>query len=49
MERIRDGLAGKPLDRALLACLAEETEDGAPAADLGAARGMFPWASGGGR
>jgi SAM-dependent methyltransferase len=35
----RDELAGKPLDRALLACLAEQAEDGAPIADLGCGPG----------
>jgi SAM-dependent methyltransferase len=39
MECFRDELAGKPLDRALLACLAEDTEDGAPVADLGCGPG----------
>lgn len=32
---LRDELAGKPLDRALLACHAEQAEDDAPIADLG--------------
>jgi hypothetical protein len=41
VECFRDELAGKPLDRALLACLAEEAEDGAPVADLGVALGMW--------
>ena len=31
----RDELAGKPLDRALLACLAEQAEQGTAIADLG--------------
>jgi SAM-dependent methyltransferase len=35
----RDELAGKPLDRALLACLAEQAEDRAPIADLGCGPG----------
>jgi SAM-dependent methyltransferase len=35
----RDELAGKPLDRALLACLAEQAEDGRPIADLGCGPG----------
>lgn len=35
----RDELAGKPLDRALLAGLAEEAEEGAPIADLGCGPG----------
>ena len=35
----RDELAGKPLDRALLASLAEQTEDGAPIADVGCGPG----------
>lgn len=35
----RGELAGKPLDRALLACLAEQAEDGAPVADLGCGPG----------
>lgn len=39
MESFRDELAGKPLDRALLACVAEEAEDGAPVADLGCGPG----------
>jgi len=34
-----DELAGKPLDRALLACLAEQAEHGAPIADLGCGPG----------
>lgn len=38
-ERFRDELAGKPLDRALLGCLAEETQDGALIADLGCGPG----------
>jgi SAM-dependent methyltransferase len=37
--RFRDELTGKPLDRALLACLAEQTEDNAPIADLGCGPG----------
>lgn len=39
LECFRDELAGKPLDRALLACLAEQAEDGAPVADLGCGPG----------
>jgi SAM-dependent methyltransferase len=35
----RDELAGKPMDRALLACLAEQAEAGAPIADLGCGPG----------
>lgn len=35
----RDELATKPLDRALLACLAEQAEHGAPVADLGCGPG----------
>jgi SAM-dependent methyltransferase len=35
----RDELAGKPLDRALLACLIEQTEQGAPIADVGCGPG----------
>ncbi|WP_431969097.1 class I SAM-dependent DNA methyltransferase [Actinacidiphila sp. bgisy160] len=38
-ERIGDELAYKPLDRALLAALAEQTADGAPVADLGCGPG----------
>lgn len=30
----RDELAGKPLDRALLACMAEQADEGSPIADL---------------
>lgn len=37
--RIGDELAGKPLDRALLAALAEEAGPGAPVADLGCGPG----------
>ncbi|MFI6684177.1 class I SAM-dependent methyltransferase [Streptomyces sp. NPDC050485] len=37
--RLRDELAGKPLDRALLASLVEQTEPGAPVADLGCGPG----------
>jgi SAM-dependent methyltransferase len=39
VDRFRDELAGKPLDRALLGCLAEQAEDGAPVADLGCGPG----------
>jgi hypothetical protein len=35
----RDELARKPLDRALLACLIEQAEKGAPIADLGCGPG----------
>ena len=43
----RDELAGKPLDRALLACLAEQAEDGAPIADLGCGPGhIAAWLAG---
>ncbi|WP_433235784.1 class I SAM-dependent methyltransferase [Streptosporangium sp. CA-135522] len=35
----RDELAGKPLDRALLTCLLEQTEPGTPIADLGCGPG----------
>jgi SAM-dependent methyltransferase len=37
--RFHDELAAKPLDRALLACLAEQVEDTAPIADLGCGPG----------
>ncbi|MEV5611142.1 methyltransferase domain-containing protein [Streptomyces sp. NPDC052225] len=37
--RLHDELAGKPLDRALLASLLEQTEPGAPIADLGCGPG----------
>ncbi|WP_223279226.1 class I SAM-dependent methyltransferase [Streptomyces sp. SDr-06] len=37
--RLLDELAGKPLDRALLASLVEQTEAGAPVADLGCGPG----------
>jgi ubiquinone/menaquinone biosynthesis C-methylase UbiE len=37
--RLGDELAGKPLDRALLAALIEQTADGAPVADLGCGPG----------
>jgi SAM-dependent methyltransferase len=43
----REELAGKPLNRALLACLAEEAEDGAPVADLGCGPGhVAAWLAG---
>ena len=43
----RDELAGKPLDRALLACLAEQADDGAPIADLGCGPGhVAAWLAG---
>jgi ubiquinone/menaquinone biosynthesis C-methylase UbiE len=35
----RDELISKPLDRALLACLAEQADDGVPIADLGCGPG----------
>jgi SAM-dependent methyltransferase len=42
-----DELAGKPLDRALLACLAEQAEGGAPIADLGCGPGhVAAWLAG---
>ena len=42
-----DELAGKPLDRALLACLAEQAGDGAPVADLGCGPGQVAaWLAG---
>ncbi|MDX3229558.1 class I SAM-dependent methyltransferase [Streptomyces sp. ME19-01-6] len=37
--RLHDELAGKPLDRALLTCLLEQTEPGAAIADLGCGPG----------
>jgi len=43
----RDELAGKPLDRALLACLAEQAGEGAPIADLGCGPGhVAAWLAG---
>lgn len=43
----RNELAGKPLDRALLACLAEQADDGAPIADLGCGPGhVAAWLAG---
>ncbi len=43
----RDELAGKPLDRALLACLAEQADQGAPIADLGCGPGhVAAWLAG---
>jgi SAM-dependent methyltransferase len=43
----RDELTGKPLDRALLACLAEQAEDGFPIADLGCGPGhIAAWLAG---
>ena len=43
----RDELAGKPLDRALLACLAEQAGRGAPIADLGCGPGhVAAWLDG---
>lgn len=38
-KRLHDELAGKPLDRALLAALLEQTEPGTPIADLGCGPG----------
>src|SRR5579871_1948445 len=47
LERFRNELAGKPLDRALLACFAEEAGDGAPVADLGCGPGhVAAWLAG---
>ncbi len=44
---LRDELAGKPLDRALLACLAEQADGGAPIADLGCGPGhVAAWLAG---
>jgi SAM-dependent methyltransferase len=46
-ECFRDELAAKPLDRALLDCLAEEAEAGAPVADLGCGPGhVAAWLAG---
>jgi SAM-dependent methyltransferase len=46
----REELAVKPLDRALLACLIEQTENGAPIADLGCGPGhVAAWLAGHGR
>ena len=43
----RDELAGKPLDRALLACLAEQAEQGTAIADLGCGPGhVAAWLAG---
>lgn len=43
----RDELAGKPLDRALLACLAEQAGERAPIADLGCGPGhVAAWLAG---
>jgi len=43
----RDELAGKPLDRALLACLAEQAGRGAPITDLGCGPGhVAAWLAG---
>jgi SAM-dependent methyltransferase len=43
----RGELAGKPLDRALLACLAEQADSGAPIADLGCGPGhVAAWLAG---
>lgn len=43
----RDELAGKPLDRALLARLAEQADDGTPIADLGCGPGhVAAWLAG---
>jgi SAM-dependent methyltransferase len=47
VQNFRDELTGKPLDRALLACLAEQTEHGAPVADLGCGPGhVAAWLAG---
>jgi trans-aconitate methyltransferase len=44
----RDELAGKPLDRALLVCLAEQAEQGTAIADLGCGPGhVAAWLAGG--
>jgi SAM-dependent methyltransferase len=44
---LRDELAHKPLDRALLACLAEQAADGAPVLDLGCGPGhVAAWLAG---
>lgn len=46
-DSFRDELAGKPLDRALLTCLAEQAADGAPVADLGCGPGhVAAWLAG---
>ena len=46
-ECFRGELAAKPLDRALLACLAEEADAGAPVADLGCGPGhVAAWLAG---
>jgi SAM-dependent methyltransferase len=46
---LRDELAGKPLDRALLACLIEQSGPGAPIAVLGCGPGhVAAWLAGGG-
>ena len=43
----RDELAGKPLDRALLACMAEQADEGSPIADLGCGPGhIAAWLAG---
>ena len=43
----RDELAGKPLDRALLACMAEQADEGPPIADLGCGPGhIAAWLAG---
>jgi SAM-dependent methyltransferase len=47
LQKFRDELEGKPLDRALLASLAEQTERGAPVADLGCGPGhVAAWLAG---
>lgn len=47
LECFRDELARKPLDRALLACLAEEAGAGGPVADLGCGPGhVAAWLAG---
>lgn len=46
-DAFRAELGGKPLDRALLACLVEQTEDGTPVADLGCGPGhVAAWLAG---
>jgi SAM-dependent methyltransferase len=47
LQKFRDELAGKPLDRALLTALAEQAEPGAPVADLGCGPGhVAAWLAG---
>lgn len=46
-QKFRDELEGKPLDRALLACLAEQADHTAPVADLGCGPGhVAAWLAG---